>query len=117
MKWLLPFLLLLVGCPSKTPTPPPPPSFSWTGTGNPSIPACSATTGTNCLLSYTLTDVTNPANPVIIANNLSILTYSYVMSTLPTAGIHVYDLVTVGKDAVGNSVTSGPASTTLTITN
>lgn len=108
-------VLGLTGCPSNTPPPVPPPSFSWTGTGNPSFPACSTVVTTNCLVSFTLTDVSIPSAPVIVSNNISISSLSYVMSTLPALGTHSYTLVVVGKDAVGHSITSSPASTSIII--
>lgn len=115
MKWFLPLLLLLAGCPSSAPTPPPPPSFVWTGNGNPSIPVCTTTVTTSCLVSFTLKDVTLPMSPVVVASNIPITSYSYIMSTLPASGIHVYSLSVVGKDAVGNPVISNPATSAITI--
>lgn len=120
MRWLLyATIFLLVGCSHNVVVPPPPtaPSFTWTNNGNPGVANCSAVTTTpvECITTYTLTDTTQPGAPVVISSSISANALSYVMSTLPQTGIHVYQLTINGVDQSGNPVISPPAQTTITI--
>lgn len=112
-KIVLIALLLLAGCNSPVAAPPPTaPTLAWTGTGNPGVPNCTTTQTTACLTTYTLTDTTTGT---VVASNISANALSYTLSTLPTAGTHVYQLTINGVDGNGKTVASPPATTTVTI--
>ena len=87
--------------------------FTWSDAGNASTPACTGTVTTSCLTTFTLTDTT--AATVVsstIASNATTFTYT------PTGGIpfgysHTFSLTISGKSSTGTTVTSSPATTTV----
>lgn len=64
-------------------------SVGFTWSANPawatSWPACSTTVTTMCLSTYTLTDITNASNPVVISSTIPATALSYTLSPLPAA--------------------------------
>lgn len=112
MKHVVPIFALLTGCSSAV-TPPvvtPPPTLTWESNGNSSLPYCGSTVKTACLLTYTLTQ-----DGAVVAQNIPGAALSYVLSTLPAAGSHVYQLTINGTDQSGKAIASGPATTTVVI--
>lgn len=81
--------------------------FNWTN----SNPVCSATVTTSCVKSATLTDTTTNT---VISSTITADIFTYT----PTGGIpfgwtHTFSLVLNGVDASGNSITSAPATVTV----
>lgn len=91
--------------------------FAWGSNGNPTWPICSASTPpatTSCLgPNYSLTDITNASNPVVVANpSITALSYSL---PLPSPGSHTYTLVVNAKAFDGSTVSSPPATVTVVV--
>jgi hypothetical protein len=91
--------------------------FAWGSNGNPSWVNCSASTppATSACLgpNYSLTDITNASNPVVVANpSITALSFSL---PLPSAGSHTYTLVINAKAFDGSTVASPPATVTVVV--
>ena len=112
MRRLLPFLLLLTGCPQNVTAPSAPvaPSLTWTSNGNPDLPYCSPTVTRGCLLTYTI-----KMDGAVVAIDIPGSSLSYTLSTLPPSGTHTYELIINGADQSGATINSGPATTTVVI--
>jgi hypothetical protein len=77
------------------------------------VPNCSANVTKACLTTYTLTDTTTNT---VIGANIPASALAYTLSTLTTAGTHVYQLTINGVDGTGKSVESPPATATVNVT-
>lgn len=87
--------------------------FNWTNT-NSSVPACSSTVTSNCLVGQTLTDTT--ANSVISSSiSPAATTYTYTPATFPAPGTRNYSLVVNYKDGSGTAQVTSAATASVTI--
>jgi hypothetical protein len=86
--------------------------FAWKA--NPSNvktwPECSKSVKTMCRTGYTLTDVTTTSAPVVISSTIAKNALTYTLMPLPSAGLHIYNLVVDGKGSSGAAVHSAPAT-------
>jgi hypothetical protein len=73
-------------------------------------PACSKSVKTMCRTGYTLTDVTTTSAPVIISSTIGKEALTYTLTPLPSAGLHIYNLVVDGNGSSGAAVHSAPAT-------
>ena len=89
--------------------------FTWSGDGNTSLPGCSATVTTACLTTFTLSDTTVAATPVVISSTIPYNVLTYTLTPLPAVGAHTYSLMISGKDQSGNAISSTPITTTVTV--
>ena len=85
--------------------------FTWTNTST--LPLCSSTVTSSCLVSQTLMDTTGIAT--IVSATISPSATTYTLTPLPAAGTRTYSLVLNGKDQSGASVSSAAATTTVVV--
>jgi hypothetical protein len=112
---LLAFLLLVGGGLAQT-TAPTKIVFSWSQPAG-QWPSCSTSVTISCLTGLTLTDVTKPRAPVVVAgpNVLRAGTNTFTLTPLPRAGVHRYTLVNNARNNNGRAVTSAPANVSVTV--
>jgi len=107
MRYLSLIVLLFYGC-----NPPAPTSeevmFTFT---NPN-PVCGAIITSPCSKYDTLVDTTTNT---IISTMIPAQATTYELTTLPSAGSHIYQLTITGVDKEGNPIKSNPVSTTVVI--
>lgn len=84
--------------------------FTWANT-NSSVPACSSTVTTACLVGQTITDTTIASSPVVLSSSISPTATTYT-SPLPafTGVTRTYTLVVNYKDATGKAQATAAAS-------
>lgn len=73
-------------------------------------PPCSRSVVRMCRTGYSLTDLTTASAPVVISSTIAADALEYTLSPLPSAGLHIYHLVVIGKGSSGTPVQSRPAT-------
>ena len=87
--------------------------FTWLGP-KVNVPACGREHKVACLIAYSLSDVTNPSQPVSISSDIAgVLTFN--LNRLPPPGQHAYSLVVNGRDQNGLVRSSAPAVATVIV--
>ena len=84
--------------------------FTWANTDS-SVPACSSTVTTACLVGQTITDTTVAASPVVLSSSISPTATTYTTPLPAFTGVtRTYTLVVNYKDASGKAQVTAPAS-------
>jgi hypothetical protein len=78
-------------------------------------PPCSRSVKKMCRTGYSLTDVTAVSAPVVITSTIANSASTYTLIPLPSAGVHIYNLVVNAKGSNGMTVYSAPATVKVTV--
>jgi hypothetical protein len=73
-------------------------------------PPCSRSVKKMCQTGYSLIDVTAASAPVVITSTIANSASTYTLVPLPSAGVHIYNLVVTAKGSNGMTVYSAPAT-------